>query len=369
MISRFRRFSFKIGLFAAVSALAVAIISPAANAQRIRAAEPMRGTQILLLGTAGGPPLRKDRSEPSSLLIVDGRPYLIDCGIGTAQRLVEADIQSEDIGAIFITHHHPDHDLGLVDVMGNDFFKLETANSSRTISIYGPPQTKDLVAKAFNYLSIPFGVFAAEPDGVPPAYRMGSHAGDLKNPFIAHEIDGDGLFYHDDKIRVFAAENTHYALMPAESRAWMKSLSYRFETPHGVVVFTGDTGPSDAVARLAEGADVLVAQASVANSSQRDALVKTMAERNHWSRERAKAFMAHLNFELMDAQQVGEMATKAHVNSVVLNHYDPVDPAVYVATVKKYFSGKVFAGTDLQKYCLGPETGEATARSLPAPCP
>ncbi len=369
MISRFRRLSRKIGLHPAVSALALTLIFLAANAQPSRTAEPIQGTQILFLGTAGGPPLRRERSEPSSLLIVDGRLYLIDCGIGTVRRMVKAGIRSEDIGTIFITHHHPDHELGLVDLMGNDFFKLEIANSSRTINIYGPPQTKDLVATAFHYISIPFGVFAEEPDGVPAAFHTGSRGSDLKNPFVAHEIEGNGLFYHDDKITGFAAENTHYALMPANSRARMTSFSYRFETPHGVIVFTGDTGPSEAVTRLAEGADVLVAQASVRDSSERAALVKAMAEQNHWPPARARTFMAHLSFELMDAQQVGEMATKAHVKTVVLNHYDPEDPAAYVATVKKHFSGEVFAGSDLQKYCLRPDTGKASARLLPAPCP
>jgi cytidine deaminase len=43
-------------------------------------------------------------------------------------------------------------------------------------------------------------------------------------------------------IRVVAAENTHYALMPAESRQIMKSYCYGIETPHGLIVFTGDTG-------------------------------------------------------------------------------------------------------------------------------
>ena len=59
------------------------------------------------------------------------------------------------------------------------------------------------------------------------------------------------------RIRVTAAENTHYALMPPEDRKLLKSFSYRIETPHGAIVFTGDTAPSDAVARLAKGADQL----------------------------------------------------------------------------------------------------------------
>jgi len=68
--------------------------------------------------------LRKDRSEPATLLIVDGRLYLIDCGIGTIRRLVEVGIPSETLGTIFFTHS----------------------------------QTSELVEAAFHYISIPFEV-------------------------------------------------------------------------------------------------------------------------------------------------------------------------------------------------------------------
>lgn len=37
-------------------------------------------------------------------------------------------------------------------------------------------------------------------------------------------------------------------------------LGRRFDTPDRSFVFTGDTGPSDAVTKLAEGADVLVTE-------------------------------------------------------------------------------------------------------------
>src|SRR5690242_21373313 len=84
-------------------------------------------TEVLFLGTAGGPPLRLDRSEPSTLLVVDGRPYLIDCGIGTMRRMLRAGVKSEQVRTIFLTHLHADHDLGLADVMANDFFRQSTA--------------------------------------------------------------------------------------------------------------------------------------------------------------------------------------------------------------------------------------------------
>jgi len=325
--------------------LALTIIPGEAVAQSGEAAEARIGTEILLLGTAAGPPLHKDRSEPSSLLIVDGRSYLIDCGIGTIQRLVQADIRSETIGTIFITHHHADHDLGLADVMANDFFRFKIAGPAHPVNIYGPPQTKELVDAAFRYIIIPFKVHAAD----------GLQSSDFESPFVAHEIQDEGLVYQDDKIRVIAAENSHYALMPAQFRKQMKSYSYRIETPHGVIVFTGDTGPSEAVIRLAKEADVLVSEGGDFAEAARFA--NEMAEQNHWSPERAKAFMAHMKFEHLDLKEVGEIASKARVKSVVLYHYIPADRAAYAAGVKKYFSGPVFAPVDLDRYCLSTQPG------------
>ena len=335
---------------AVVSSLAM--LATLSTAQIHPSAKNESGLQLLFLGTNGGPPLHLDHSEPSTLLIVDGRPYLIDCGIGTMRRMLRANIQSETIGTIFFTHLHSDHDLGLADVMANDYL----ADSAHTINIYGPPQTDAFVKAAFEYIRIPNAIFAAERPGNPA----------LVSPFRPHEIQGPGRIYQDDKIRVITAENAHYALMPSNLRAGMKSYSYRFETPEGVVVFTGDTGPSDAVTQLAKGADVLIAETSGATPALLSAFVRKMAQQNHWPAERAKAFMAHMTQEHLNLKQVGEMATQARVRYVLLYHHGPGDPSTYPTEVKKYFSGPVFAPADLDRYCLSAQTGKKASRTIRA---
>lgn len=310
----------------------------------VKATEPTNNTQILLLGTAGGPPLHKDRSEPSSVLIVDGRYYLIDCGIGTMRRLIRAGIRSDSIKTIFITHHHPDHDLGLVDVLANDYFEIGPADSTHPITIYGPPETKKLVKLAFDYIRIPYEVFSSE--GIGPKK--------VASPFIVHENRHNGLVYRDDKIRVTVVENTHYRLMPAAKRKELKSFSYRIETPHGVIVFTGDTGPSDAVTRLAKGADVLVTEV----------LDRPTIDKH--ADEMPKKLLAHMRQEHLSEQEVGKLASKAQVGAVLLHHFVPaagVAPTTFVAGVKKYYSGTVFAGSDLQRYCLS--TRSDTRKNTP----
>lgn len=318
-------------------------------------------TEILFLGTSGGPPLHTDRSEPATLLIVDGHQYLIDCGIGTARRMVEASINSEQVKTIFFTHLHPDHVLGLADVMGNDFFKLVLAGSRQSIDIYGPPQTKALVDAAFQYIRVPFTVFAAEPGAFHDAL-----VGKFSTPFVAHEIQQNGVVFEDGTIRVTAAENTHYALMSAKSRQTMKSYSYRIETPHGVIVFTGDTGPSEAVTALANGADVLVSAFQDFNRVTRT--VEALAAQNHWPEERKAAFMAHFKTELLHDKDIGDIASKARVKAVVLYHYNPTDPASYVAAVKKYFAGPVLAPADLDRYCLASNGDSPDNSKVLSPC-
>jgi ribonuclease BN (tRNA processing enzyme) len=135
----------------------------------------------------------------------------------------------------------------------------------------------------------------------------------------------------------------------------LKSYSYRIETPHGVIVFTGDTGPSDAVTRLAKGADVLVAEASSRDRKDRVRFIRSMAARNHWSPQRVQAFRAHFISEHLDTGNIGELAPKAGVKAVMLYHYDPLDKAdqaAYVRGVKTRFAGVVFAPDDLDRYCV-----------------
>jgi ribonuclease BN (tRNA processing enzyme) len=330
--------------------LATALFTSGAAAQGPPGDEAGHGTQILFLGTSGGPPLHADRSKPATLLIVGNRYYLVDCGIGTMQRLLEAGVDPQQIRTIFLTHLHSDHDLGLVELLADDYFLLNLRGARDTIDIYGPPQTSELVDAAFRYITITVRPFAAENASTYRADR-----GKFISPFIAHEFDSDGEIFHDDRIRITAAQNSHYALMPAQFRKSFQSYSYRIETPDGVVVFTGDTGPSDAVDRLARGADVLVAETAARDDKDREQFIEAMTRQNHWSAARAQAFRAHFQSEHLDTDEIGQLAVRAGVKAVLLYHYDPDDKPPhesFVGAVRKRFEGPVFAPDDLDRFCL-----------------
>ena len=338
-----------------LAAIATAFLTVSAQAAPIEAGR----TQIVFLGTAAGPPLRVNRSEPSTLLIVDGHPYLIDCGIGTARRLVQAGIESNGIKTIFFTHLHADHDMGLADVMANDFFTRESWSAADPINIYGPPQTKQLVDSAFQFILV----------GIRPFAAAGSATGRdrLANPFISHEFERGGLVFKDERIRVTAVENSHYVLIPGQRRSHFKTYSYRIQTPDGVIVFTGDTGPGGAIAKFAKGADVLIAEASYRDPRELDQTMAARAARSHLPATAIKAFRDHFLFEHLDPPEIGRIAADQGVKAVILYHYNPTDKAdqaAYVSGVRKLFSGPVFAPNDLDAFCL--KSGTVGPCELPA---
>src|SRR5262249_38058805 len=69
--------------------------------------------RLILLGTKGGPRVGKGRANPANVVVVNGHPYVIDCGYGVTRQLVDAGIEADEVRTILITHNHSDHMLEL----------------------------------------------------------------------------------------------------------------------------------------------------------------------------------------------------------------------------------------------------------------
>jgi ribonuclease BN (tRNA processing enzyme) len=296
------------------------------------------GTRLITLGTISGPFARAGRAQSSNLLTVNGTHYVIDAGDGVARRLAKAGVNLRDIGTIFITHHHDDHTAGLGTLMSVAWDSQRTS----PINVYGPPQTEALVKAALKYYGISAEIRIAD----------GGRSVPLAQVFLGHDV-GTGVIYQDANIRVLAVENTHFAFHKGATASKHKSYAYRFETPDRVVVFTGDTGPSDAVTELAKSADVLVTETvsfqdrmqRMIDSGQWQAM--TSGEQEGIKRQ---ATQGHMTLE-----DIGNMAERANVKVVVLSHLsaraDGTDDYTPWATeVKKHFSGEVLVAKDLMEF-------------------
>ncbi|ROT97584.1 MBL fold metallo-hydrolase [Altererythrobacter sp. FM1] len=295
-------------------------------------------TRIITLGTVAGPIALVKRSGSANVLQVGSRIYLIDAGPGVSHQLAMAGVQPAQIDRIFLTHLHFDHVAGLAPLLGYAWI----ARTGKPIEIYGPPATSTFVSDAEKYLSIPEGIYTAQ---IPPSPTIA----DLVKP---HDVDvtGPSVIYEDDKVRVTAVENTHYSAMPDGRRPLgaARSYSYRFDTPDRSVVFTGDTGPSDAVVELAKGADVLVSE--VLDLEGVIALMKKTAFAGATDAE-LKPTIDHQREEHLTPTEVGRLAARAGVKMVVLTHVGPgsdneTDMRQYTQGVRDVFDGVVVIARD-----------------------
>ena len=316
-----------------------AVCADSATAQtRGSAAASKSGTRLITLGTIAGPASRAHRAQSSNLLIVNGALYVVDAGDGVARRLAEAGINIREIGTIFITHHHDDHTAGLGTLMSVAWDLQRT----QPINVYGPPGTAALVEAAVRYFTLSSNL----------RIRDGGRTVPIARVFVGHDR-GAGAIYQDANIKVTAVENTHFGFHePGPASANEKSYSYRFDTPDRVIMFTGDTGPSDAVTELARGADLLVSEV---NSF--DARMNEMIQDGRWQamtdKERTgiatQATQGHLSPE-----DVGKMAARARVKTVVLTHLtftpNETDYAGWADEVRKHFSGRVVIADDLMEF-------------------
>ena len=299
---------------------------------------PVAGTVIVTLGTAGGPRPRAIRSQSANLLLVNGTPYLIDVGENAVRRLVQAGVDFVRVGRVFITHGHSDHTMGLPALLASQW----EFQRRDPVVIYGPPGTQKLVSGALVFLEENSAIRATEGNPTP-----------IDAMVAAHDV-APGVIYHDDNVTVTAVENTHFNF-PSTSAAYgrYRSYSYRFDTPGRSVVFTGDTGPSPAVVKLAKGADVLVTEVNAV-----DELVAVYKKNGTWAAktpEEQQGWLRHQNEEHLSPQAVGELATQAGVKSVILTHLtpsaDPNDDYERLAvTVRKYYTGSVRVAKDLARF-------------------
>ena len=336
---------------------------------------PRTRTRLVLLGTAGGSVYYAEQSRRGvgSAVVIDGSIYLIDCGEGVAARYRQAGLGPpgfthglEDLQAVFFSHLHSDHTIGYPGLLVAGFLN-GLRNRTEPIQIYGPgprvsvqdmfadrpanilvnPQnpmpgtadlTRDLLAAYATDLNEralrrgsganPEASFDARDIQLPAGieYELGGDPAPEMEPFAVHE---------DANVRVLATLVDHRPAFPA--------FGFRFETPDGVIVFSGDTRPTHNVIRLARGADILVHEVIAVPAMER-LLVEPAA----------RARLGDIASSHTAADAVGSVASAAGVTKLVLS---PVLPPTADDSdfdiVRATFAGEIVVGRDLDQIAVG----------------
>jgi ribonuclease BN (tRNA processing enzyme) len=301
-------------------------------------AQAEQATRWITLGTQGGPIPLKTRSQPANLLITSDGDYLIDAGDGVSEQLAKANVSLGQIKAVVLSHLHFDHTAGLFGLIS---LRWQTSITS-PLMIYGPPGTRQLVD----------GILSSMGPAVEAGY---AYPGEIHRPFqpgIAVVEIGDGASFDLGSTHVTAVKNTHYTFPPGSADdTRFQSLSFRFATPGRVIAYTGDTGVSPAVEKLAKGADLLVSE-----MIDYDGVV---AEIRRESPNMPPAALAgierHLRDHHLKPKQVGELARTAGVKEVVITHLSGPElngsrEVDYVRGIGESFSGPAVIARDLDEF-------------------
>ena len=133
-------------------------------------------------------------------------------------------------------------------------------------------------------------------EGYEPDIDLGCLGDGSSEAAAAPPMDPVVIYPEDDHgVQVSAVLVQHAPVFPA--------FGFRFDTPQGSVVFSGDTGPCDNVVRLAAGADVLVHEVIDV-----DALTQRITRLPNY-----EAVRNHLASSHTAPEQVGEIAARAGV--------------------------------------------------------
>jgi ribonuclease BN (tRNA processing enzyme) len=300
-----------------------------------RVAETAGVTIWITLGTSAGPPPDPGRSKAANVLVVDGHPWMVDCGDGAMERLVAAGFGPTQVNTAFISHLHLDHYGGLMALIALHWW-LGPGDASNVLTIYGPPGTDVVVNGILQSLT-----FQAQMAPGKPA------AGQVTRVVIVK--DGSDLSVNG--VRVRAVRNSHFDGSPDDSVS--QSLSYRFDYKGYGIGYTGDTGPSDAVTRLVKGADVLVSEVE-----DKPAVVAQWTNRSYRSPEAKAEQIHHFATQHLSPQEAGAIAEGAGVRRLVFTHltlahggpFTTDDAQKFINGAHETFKGEVIVAHDLDRF-------------------
>ncbi|MFJ3794506.1 MBL fold metallo-hydrolase [Kitasatospora sp. NPDC090091] len=234
--------------------------------------------RLTVLGTCGAWP-EAGRSASGFLLEYDGFRLALDLGYGTFPRLAEH-CAAGQVDAVVITHEHPDHCADLSALCRARYFAPERG---ARLPLYCTPGVVGRVQ-------------AMEPTE------------DLLDVFDVHPLPSD---HQVGPFRLDTAPLPHH----------VPHAGVRLTAPGLTVAYSGDAGPDPALARLAAGADLFIAGATLQGAAG--------------------------DPHLMSAADAGSWAARAGAERLLLTHFWPgSDRTRSTAEARATFPGEVIAAEE-----------------------
>lgn len=252
--------------------------------------------QLVVLGSGTVAPSH-ERTAPAHWVTAGQTRILLDCGAGMLHRAESLGIPWHQVNYVVLSHFHVDHWGELPALLFALTWGIEPPRSE-PLQIIGPMGLRSRLVM----LAGAFGTWVLEPD----------------YPLEVVEIVPEAPYQLADGLELEAFDTPHTE----------HSVAYAVRHKEDRLVYTGDTGPSDALAAWASGCDLLLAECSLPDH---------------------RAIDVHLTPRL-----AGELGRAARARKLVLTHFYPlfedIDPA---AVASQAFGAPVDIAFDGAKFHIG----------------
>jgi ribonuclease BN (tRNA processing enzyme) len=267
---------------------------------------------VQILGS-GGPAINRERASASYLLWVGGQAkILVDAGGGAFLRFGQSQAKLSDLAMVAISHLHPDHVSDLPALLW-----LSHQARKEPLPIIGPsgndvaPSFPTFLGRLFDEKNGAFQVLGpvlgATLGNTGGGVRLDVGVVDVTKTEPSSVFDGQG-------ITVTALGIPHGSL---------PTLAYRVKTRDLSIVFSSDqTGTNPRFTEFAKGANVLIMHLTIAAGATSPLHASPAV--------------------------VGRVAQDAGVGRLIVSHIGQFDLDTAIAELKKFYTGPLTVGADLQ---------------------
>ena len=230
--------------------------------------------KVFFLGTGGTYP-SKTRNVSSIAIQIGPDVVMLDCGEGTQRQMMHSPVSFMRLRAVFITHLHADHFLGLAGLVQS----MSLNGRTEPLVVMGPPKTAETVGSmlALGHFKSQFEVRAGDLDPGDEvdfgSFTVRCAKADHTVPALAFSVEErtrPGRFDTAKAKALGVPPGPMYRTLQEGKEVRLGDQTVRPEQVMGEprrgrkVVYTGDTRPCDSIIALSANADVLIHDSTMA---------------------------------------------------------------------------------------------------------
>jgi len=226
--------------------------------------------RVVVLGSAASVP-SPERNLPSVALAYNGNVYLFDCGEGTQRQMMKFGVSYAKVKAIFISHLHLDHVLGMFGLMET----LKLIGRTEPLYVFGPKGIAEMVGKrALVVVKEIDDKFEYREEGFTVSAFRTNHMAHGSFGFVFEE--DEKRRFHEKEAKALGIQGKLFTEIQQKGSLTLNGKKIKLEDVTYVqkgkkIVYSGDTAFCKDLVSASKGADLLIHEATFADDKAEEA--------------------------------------------------------------------------------------------------